>query len=367
MRNYYKNLTEIFSDFSEFLERTAGYDRQFLNIEEQYKLPIVMCAMANSVGGWIIFGAEEEKTDEKIIVTGLNDTEIKIPEKNIFSEEIDFEFFEINNPEKILVIKVNPLIWYKRPVILSEKFVYRRVEGENLISGKRSKIQIANDSMNFSSDDFPIRDNNKTLNIKNVLEFKEILLSRNSEISRFEKDEFLKRSFIYSGKFLSNAGFLTFGENSVLIEIKLYYKEDIIKFESHNLWQAYFNMLPRLTRYLSDDCSKALKEMFINSIIHNDYNINNFISIKIKGGPARVIIKNFGIPRTFKDGESIFRNFRLMKIFKMIGVVNGCGSGINIIKKYQDNFKPEYNMLDFSFTASINLKPRINLPGPVIL
>ena len=160
-------------------------------------------------------------------------------------------------------------------------------------------------------------------------------------------------------------GFLMLGNDSAEITAELKSDMQSITLKANNLWSAYFDMLPRLISRLSYDCARALFEMFMNALIHSDYKKSGAVTITITGNPPACTIINSGLAMSFK--RAALRNFRLMKIFKLLGAVRGSGLGIEIIKNYSPEYKIMQDMLNFKTISRIPLKAMKELPSPVIL
>lgn len=321
-----------FSSFEDFLRKTANQDRQFLRGDELYKIPESINALANSFGGWIIAGAELD-TQDNIIISGLPDnTKIFRPDSQIF-----------DSPARIIIFPVEALSWHDKPQNLHNK-VFRRVEGVNLMSGRHAKILMASDSLEFSRDDFPVFDSLDEDCIKN---FRSILTNLHDEYKFLTHQEFLRRSFIYSGKHLTFAGALMFGQR-LNIRAELHHTQ-IISLEANNIWDAYTKILPRLTLKLSNRCADSFREIFINALVHSDYNIDNHININIISNPPRVIIDN---PGTIRGNT---RNLRLQKIFSLAGINT---HGLDSVKLYEPSFNLRQDMLNFRVSATLSLEGR---------
>ncbi len=327
-------MSEKFSSFADFLQQTANQDRQFLRGDELNKIPESVNALANSLGGWVIAGAEID-SQENIIISGL-DENIKIfrPDSQIF-----------DSPAKIIIFPVNSLSWHDKPQNLNKK-IFRRVEGINLISSKFYSSLMAADSLEFSRDDFPVY--NFSLDDESIKNFRRIVIKSHDEYKSLNLQNFLRESFIYSGKYLTFAGALMFGD-CLRIRAELHNKSQIISLESKNIWRAYSEILPRLTLKLSDRCADSFREIFINSLLHSDYNIDTHINITINSRPARVIIDNPGTIR------GTTRNLRIQKIFSLAGIRT---KGLESIKLYEPSFKLNQDMLNFRVNATLSLEGR---------
>ena len=205
-------------------------------------------------------------------------------------------------------------------IILPHGKIIRTVEGVNVLCNNKAKSIILDNS---SCDDFPV---NAKINFECVNEFKKFALKND-----FPEYDFLHRSGIYSGKFLTSAGALMFGD---LLNITAVLNHENLHAELHasNIWKTYTEILPRLTLKLSDKCAVVVRELLINALLHSDYNIDNHISVTIFSSPAQILINNPGI--LFQK-----QNHRLKKIFKLSGISPCKNSGIKTIKKYFPDFQ----------------------------
>ncbi|MBQ7154543.1 MAG: hypothetical protein IJR85_03175 [Synergistaceae bacterium] len=241
-------------------------DTQFLNQDQLNRLPEYINALANSSGGLVqIEGGQE--------------------------------------------IHVAPLEWHRRPAYFDGK-VFRRVEGQNIISSQRSISVMARDSQNISGDDFPA--DSACLDRKSLAEFRSELLGRNEYYRQFTRKEFLRRTGIFSGKHLTFAGALMFGDD-LRIRAVLNHKDIHAEIEAHNIWRALRDILPRLRLKLSPKSSCTLRNAFNSTLLNADYTLDSHINITILAAPPRIIIDSPGIIR-----PSI-RNHRLAKIFALAG------------------------------------------------
>lgn len=346
-------MSERFTDFANFLEYTSDSDREFLGYDELHKIPETLCALENSSGGWIIAGAFYDETGE-LIISGLDDS---IRPHTLFAGcESECQVFD--SPARIITAHVKSLPRHEKPKILDNK-VYRRVEGVNVISGKFARSIIASEALDSSRDDFPVDDLNITLDDKSIHEFRKLITKHNFSGSQHD---FLRQSFIYSGKHLTFAGALMFGD-ILNIRAELHHSGKVFSREAYNIWQAYNDLMPRLICRLSSQCARSVKAALINAFLHADYNIDKHINILIVSNPPRIIINNPGI---IPDSDSI-RNTRLHKIFELAGISRGLLEGLRIIKSYQPNFRLTQDFAEFRVIAEIVLEGSDSLPAPVIL
>lgn len=341
-----------FSGFAKFLESTANDDREFLRDGEFDKIPSTSCALANSSGGWIILGAEKDENDE-INITGFKNKNINLI--SLIPNEISFAFQIL---ERVMIICIAPLEWHKRPLLFKGK-IYRRVEGVNLISSKKSAAIIASDLSAPSLDDEPAM--NFYLNPESIEDFYNTVIKIRPEYKNFSTEDFFSRSFIFSGKFLTFAGVLMFG-NIIKVRAVLDYSSKRTEITENNIWDAYKNILPRLVSKLSSRCSQAFQEIFVNALLHSNYKADNFINVSITSNPAKVLIEN---PGTIRRGT---RNKRLEKIFEISGISKK-GRSLETIKKYMPSFRLEQDMLNFRVRASLELEGLAELSNsqPIIL
>lgn len=322
---FYAEIEKILHDYN------SGDDICVLDDEEINRLPECICSLANSSGGFVVVDSDS------------------IPDINV-PDEIVYSVQEL--PDKKFAIHVQPLKWNLRPAMIHNR-VYRRVEGENVISGIRARSIMSMDSSTFSRDDFPVK---AMLDEECMNEFRDSVLSLRTGYENLSRDEFFRRTFAYSGRHLTFAGALMFGK---IICVRAVLNDT--KIEAYNIWRAYTDILPRLTHKLSRDCAIAFREIFINSLLHSDYSISRSINVTIKPRPLRAIIDNPAIIR------GTIRNHRLTKIFVLSGISQCKGEGIMKIKSYEPNFRLQQDMLNFRVKSVIHLEGIESLPEAIML
>ena len=250
-------------------------------------------------------------------------------------------------------VYIPPLEWHKRPVAFNGK-VYRRIEGVNVASGLLVKSIMAGDSHEASRDDFPYV---ARLNEDDVDAFTARVAER---MKRYSRAELLRRTGVYSGKHLTFAGALMFGDIAK-VSASLEYSGGHAEIEAANIWRAYTEILPRLTFALSENCAKAFREAFINSLLHADYNIDHHITIAITPSPSIATFDNPGMIRWTT------RNHRLAKMFALSGITGGRPHGLDMIRSYMPNFKLTQDMLNIRTVSVLRLEGHGELPEPVML
>ncbi|MBQ9419833.1 MAG: hypothetical protein IJU31_05580 [Synergistaceae bacterium] len=206
---------------------------------------------------------------------------------------------------------------------------------------------IASDVEDFSRDDEPTV--NFYINPESVNDFYNTVIKLHDEYRNFSVGSFLCRSFIFSGKFLTLAGALMFG-NIIRVRAALEYSKRI-EIEENNIWDAYKNILPRIANKLSARCSHAFQEIFVNALLHSDYKIDNFIDIIITSNPPKVLIDNPGIIKRTS------RNHRLAKIFELAGLSQRW-RGLWTVEQYMSSFRLVQDMINFRVKASLTLEGR---------
>ena len=309
-------------------------DTQIISREESYKVPETACAFANSSGG---------------VIVGDGFDPVKLIPDNIPYVIEDYGIY------------IPPLVWHRKPALFRGR-VYRRIEGQNVISGLKAKIIMAGDSHDFSRDDFPVK--NIPLNEESLNQFRVKVLTLNEGMKRLSREEFMMRAGIFSGKFLTFAGALMFGD-VLRVRAVLDYSGGHAEVEAVNIWDSCMKILPRLLAPLSSKCAEAFREMFINSLLHSDYNCGNHINFFITSNPPKIFADNPGTIR------GTTRNHRIKKMFALSGITSRntrtALHGLDIIRDYMPSFRLEENMLELRTSAALTLEGKTTLPDPIML
>ncbi|MBQ7544634.1 MAG: hypothetical protein IJT02_06790 [Synergistaceae bacterium] len=234
-------------------------DTQYLAADELHKLPECINAMANSSGG---------------IITLEGGRKISVAT----SETVQ---------------------------VLGGK-VYRRIEGQNVLSNKRARSVMAL----RSGDDFPAEDSR--LDSESVEAFRRVVLGRNAGLRQFARMEFMRRTGIMSGTHVTFAGALMFGE-ALTVKAELRHKDIRAEIEQHNIWDTMTVILPRLTRRLSAKSADNVRDALASALLRADYCLDTHINIAVLSSPPRIETDCPGIIRPR------IRNHRLARMFALAG------------------------------------------------
>lgn len=364
--------TGRFASFSDFLKRTEDEDREFLAEEDLNRFPAVCCGMANGAGGWIVLGATWDEEGPE--VRGLSDPSgldrrlraVLAGERTLSSDTV-LPFLSLEAEGlSLLIARVNPVEWHRRPVCVGNDYlrgVYRRVEGIDLISGRRTRFRLALDALERLRSDSPVPGLTLAdLHEESVASYRDAVLVRRAEWRALATEAFLERCLILSGGVLTQAGHLLLGRKGTRVRTVLRDaagEEEI--FEVRNLWRAYSDLLPRACGGLSDICAAALRECFVNALIHAEHD-GGFVRMTVDLETARV--ENPGLPRTSRRGESLCRNVRLMRMFRLAGVAGDEGGGLARVRAYRPDFELHQDILELTTVAELKLKRTAGFSSP---
>ncbi len=195
-----------------------------------------------------------------------------------------------------------------------------------------------------AGDDYPAE--NVILHEDSIDEFRKKVTALHGEYGEFPRDEFLRRTGIFSGKFLTLAGALMFGE-SMSVSAVLSHKVLSAEIGAVNIWGAYTEILPRLTCRLSYESAQKFRGAFMRALLNSDYSLGRNILITITSGPSEAVIDNPGI--LGRSGK----NRRLRKIFALAGMLP--------CRKY---FTPPEQATPYRISTTI---PLATLPEAVML
>lgn len=339
-------------------------------------------AMGNTSGGIIILGIKEIQKEGRFEVQGVKNVDRRIKEfwdtinsskvnKNLLRDE-DVEKLKIENKD-IVIIKIPRADYRERPIFINDnpyKGTYKRnAEGDYRCtqSEVNAMIRDATDEGNDGTilEDYDLKD----LDLDTIKRYRNRFSSRQPGHPWNEHDnrEFLKmlgaikedRRKGIEG--ITVAGLLMFGKGLYIRDlyphINMDYREEVDVDENtrwtdrftidgtweNNLYNFYVNIIGKLTQNLKvpfkledlerkDDTPvhKAIREAFANMIIHSDFNIQGTLKVIKKRdhfeftNPGSLKIE---IESIFKGGNSKSRNPRIQKMFMLIGLGEGAGSG----------------------------------------
>ena len=348
-------------------------------------------AFANTYGGTILLGVEEQK-EEADLQIGYTITTINNPQKlitdfwnlindpkkvnvNILVDE-DVQIVNVGGKE-IIAIHVPQADYNVRPVYINDNLqrgVYKRNhEGDYHCTEQEIKLMLrdANDAGNdrlilehYTMDD---------IDIPTLERYRQLFKIDHPEHiwNELNNQEFLKQLGGYSkdritgAEGLTMAGLLMFGKGLPIRErfdnLRMDYidKSNLIGDQRYsdrltydgtwenNLFNFIRIVLPRLTKDLprpfamdgverKDDTPqhKAIREAMTNAIIHADFMLNGILKVeKLDEG---FVFTNPGLlklplEQIYSGGESKARNQRMQNMLRMIGYGENIGSGFPLI------------------------------------
>ena len=343
-------------------------------------------AMANTNGGIILLGIDE--VDNELIITGVENVDKVIKDfwstlngekvnKNILKNE-DLEVIDIDNKS---VIKINiPRAYYKdKPIFINGnpyKGTYKRnYEGDYKCHEDEVKAMIRDaseqggDSIILEGYDMCDIDANTLKRYRNRF----VVVNPDHIWNELSDEDFLRqlgaisknRSTKQEG--LTLAGLLMFGKGLSIREAYPYINIDFrderdsneeVRYNDritidgtweNNLYNFYTMVIPKLTEGLKvpfymenltriDDTlvHKALREAFVNAIVHGDYNSQGTLKvIRYKDHYEFSNAGNLKISKEdiFSGGNSKSRNPKIQTILRLIGLGENIGSGFPTILK----------------------------------
>ena len=364
-------LSERFLSLEDFLERTAEADREFLPEEEVDRFPAVCCGMANGTGGWVVLGAVWD--EDAPVVRGVSDpsglerrlkTELAGDRMLSVDTVSSFRVLETEGAS-LLIARVGAAEWYRRPVCVGDDYlrgVYRRIEGVDVVSGRRACFRFALDALERLRGESTVPGLTVSdLHEESVASFRDAVTARRPEWKALSLEAFLARTLVLEEGDLTQAGHLLLGKRGTRVRAVFLLpsgEEEI--FEVRNLWRAYADLLPRFCKGLTPACAAALHECFVNALVHAEHD-EGFV--RVTGCCDAVRVENPGLSRS-RRGESLCRNVRLMRMFQLAGAARGEGHGLECLRAYSPGFELRQDLLEFVTAAELELE-RIPLPSDV--
>lgn len=346
-------------------------------------------AFANTSGGIIIVGVGNDGKIEGITAAAQYREEFSNILSSgtkcscVMSGERDIAIVELDDKE-VLAIRVNAAMPSQKPIFLDGKQTkcYIRVgeadrlcKAEELSRMLRDRDVIASD---YSADANIIpHSSQKDLDPQTIQAYKRDLRHNREDHpwAELDDEELLKKLGAYRcdrerGEWgLTLAGLLMFGRAETIRELHPIYRIDYFELDGSeesdtgtrwadritpdgtwepNLYQFFFRVLPKLTENLKhpfrlsdkltrkDDSTayEAVREALANAIIHADYREPG--GVIITKSPTGLVLENAGTLLMSKDevyagGNSVCRNKNLQTMFKLIGIVEEAGSGVDVL------------------------------------
>ena len=350
-------------------------------------------AMANTNGGTIVLGVEERfDKDEKFDISGVESVEKMLKDfwstingnkvsKNILMEE-NVEVININH-KKVIKIEVPRASYIDKPIYLNSNpynGTYKRnYEGDYKCSQDEVNAMFRDASEKgfdssileyYDMDDLDMPTVNRYRNRFSVINLNHAWHNLSDEefliqLGAMDKDRKTKKVW------LTVAGLLMFGKSTSIRSYFPYFNLDYLKmvnvdedlrynerFTIDGRWESnLFNFFTIVINKLSEDIPipfklngitriddtpvhRAIREAFVNAIVHGDYSVQG--TLRIKKFKDRFEFYNPGclkipVADIYKGGTSKCRNPFIQKMFRMIGFGENIGSGFfKILKAWKE-------------------------------
>lgn len=350
-------------------------------------------AMANTNGGTIVLGVEERfDKDEKFDISGVESVEKMLKDfwstingnkvnKNILMEE-NVEVININH-KKVIKIEVPRASYIDKPIYLNNNpynGTYKRnYEGDYKCSQDEVNAMFRDASEKgfdssileyYDMDDLDMPTVNRYRNRFSVINLNHAWHNLSDEefliqLGAMDKDRKTKKVW------LTVAGLLMFGKSTSIRSYFPYFNLDYLKmvnvdedlrynerFTIDGRWESnLFNFFTIVINKLSEDIPipfklngitriddtpvhRAIREAFVNAIVHGDYSVQG--TLRIKKFKDRFEFYNPGclkipVADIYKGGTSKCRNPFIQKMFRMIGFGENIGSGFfKILKAWKE-------------------------------
>ncbi|MBQ9255038.1 MAG: putative DNA binding domain-containing protein [Bacteroidales bacterium] len=364
-------------------------------------------AFANTEGGVILLGIEEDKKEKDIEkhfkIIGVDDAQKiindfwntinsdKVNENILVSSDIDT--VKINDVQ-IVYIHVPQADWRIKPIYLNGnvyKGTYRRNHEGDYHCTERQVRSMIRDSFDDGNDGMLLEHYDMNdIDMDTLHRYRTLFQYRNDGHVWNEVDDkiFLKNLGGYiidrvtNKEGLTMAGLMMFGKGLSVQERFANFRMDYIDFCNligderyrdrltydgrweNNLYQFFSRVIPKVTADLPrpfrmegiqrvDDTPqhKAVREAFINAIIHSDLLLDAGI-LRIEKHDDRLCFRNPGllklpIEMIYEGGNSKARNPRIQNMLRMIGYGENVGSGFpQIIAAWKDTNWGEPQLLN---------------------
>ena len=346
-------------------------------------------AMANTNGGTIVLGVEERfDKDEKFDISGVESVEKMLKDfwstinGNKVSKNILIEVININH-KKVIKIEVPRASYIDKPIYLNSNpynGTYKRnYEGDYKCSQDEVNAMFRDASEKgfdssileyYDMDDLDMPTVNRYRNRFSVINLNHAWHNLSDEefliqLGAMDKDRKTKKVW------LTVAGLLMFGKSTSIRSYFPYFNLDYLKmvnvdedlrynerFTIDGRWESnLFNFFTVVINKLSEDIPipfklngitriddtsvhRAIREAFVNAIVHGDYSVQG--TLRIKKFKDRFEFYNPGclkipVADIYKGGTSKCRNPFIQKMFRMIGFGENIGSGFfKILKAWKE-------------------------------
>ncbi len=376
------------SDELEYKSAEGGFPKDFWKTYSSF---------ANSKGGIIILGIKEHKGN--FIIEGLTDDKIVKYQKEFWSgsnnkntislnllSDSDVKDFEVEG-KKVLAFKIPQASRTQRPVFLTRNpfnnTFKRNYEGDYNCPDEEVRRMLADADLNFRPDSRILEGYSMDdFDIQSIRQYRQLFASNHTSHPwlTFEDKELLSHLGAYRIDRKSRmegptlAGILMFGKSLSITDVECCpnyfpdYREVLtsdpeIRWTDRiypdgnwegNLFQFYRKVWPKLASSLpkpfqlkdgvrqdETPAHTALREAFVNALIHTDYSAPGNIIIELKTDIIRFINPGtllVSLAQYYEGGISECRNTSIQKMFLMIGSAEKAGSGVNkIMSGWGDN------------------------------
>ncbi|OOP72092.1 RNA-binding domain-containing protein [Clostridium beijerinckii] len=339
-------------------------------------------AMANTNGGIIILGIKENRAKGTFEVQGVKNIDKRIQDfwNTINGNKVNRNLLKDDDVEKltiegmdVLIINVPRANYKERPIYLNEnpyKGTYKRNSEGDYKSTEEEVNAMIRDASEDGNDGVILEDYTvKDLDDDTIKKYRNRFSSRNPDHpwNALDNEEFIemlggiKEDRRRKIKGVTVAGMLMFGKGlyirDLFAKINFDFREEMDVSSDqrwsdrftidgtweNNIYNFYFTVINKLTSNVKvpfrlenlerkDDTlvHQAIREAFVNQIIHADFNIQGTLKIiKTKDsleftnpGSLKIDLESI-----FKGGNSKSRNPRIQKMFSLIGLGEGAGSG----------------------------------------
>jgi len=339
-------------------------------------------AMANTNGGIIILGIKENKSKGTFEIQGVKNIDKRIQDfwntingskanRNLLKDE-DVQKLNIEGMD-VIIINIPRANYKERPIYLNEnlyKGTYKRNAEGDYKSTEDEVNAMIRDASEEGNDGVILEDYTvKDLDDDTIKKYRNRFSSREPDHpwNALDNEEFIemlggiKDDRRRKIKGVTVAGMLMFGKGlfirDLFANINFDFREEIDVNSNerwsdrftidgtweNNIYNFYFTVINKLTSNIKvpfklenlqrkDDTAihQAIREAFLNQIIHADFNIQG--TLKIIKSKNSMEFTNPGslkidIESIFKGGNSKSRNPRIQKMFSLIGLGEGAGSG----------------------------------------